>query len=191
MTDSNINNTELLGLLAEDDNRAYQRLYSLYYVALKSLAVYYVKDKDLAGDMVQDAFFSLLQSQRKFGSMDEVKYFLYASLKNRCISQLRRMQVRDKAEPVIRELYCNLDDYWNRAMEEDVYARLMAAAETLSPQSRLVMQLTLEGLKVAEIAERLNISPETVKEHRANGKKKIGAWMRNNEMLALLYFILS
>lgn len=185
-----ISNTELLDLLARKDNRAYQRLYSLYYVALKSLAYCYVKDEEVAGDMVQDTFFSLLRQDRKFASVNEVKYFLYASLKNRCISQLRRMQVRHKAQQGLKEEYSQMADYWDMALEEDVYSRLMASVESLPPQCRLVMLLTLEGLKTSEIAERLNISPETVKEHKANGKRKMGAWLKDNQMMSLLWFLL-
>ena len=35
------------------------------------------------------------------------------------------------------------------------------------------MQLTLEGLKISEIASRLRISEDTVKEHKKNGKQKL------------------
>ena len=52
----------LLDLLARKDNRAYQYLYQCYYVALKALANYYVKDNDVAEDLVQDVFISLLES---------------------------------------------------------------------------------------------------------------------------------
>ena len=56
----------LLDLLARKDNRAYQYLYQCYYVALKALANYYVKDNDVAEDLVQDVFISLLESDYKF-----------------------------------------------------------------------------------------------------------------------------
>ena len=52
----------LLDLLARKDNRAYQYLYQCYYVALKALANHYVKDNDVAEDLVQDVFISLLES---------------------------------------------------------------------------------------------------------------------------------
>ncbi|MFR4037168.1 MAG: sigma factor [Butyricimonas faecalis] len=53
----------LLDLLVRKDNRAYQYLYQCYYVALKALASYYVKDNDVAEDLVQDVFISLLESR--------------------------------------------------------------------------------------------------------------------------------
>ena len=54
----------LLDLLARKDNRAYQYLYQCYYVALKALANHYVKDNDVAEDLVQDVFISLLESDK-------------------------------------------------------------------------------------------------------------------------------
>ena len=85
----------LLDLLARKDNRAYQYLYQCCYVALKALANYYVKDNDVAEDLVQDVFISLLESDYKFKTENDIKYFLYSSLKNRCISHSRKQKVRD------------------------------------------------------------------------------------------------
>ena len=49
----------LLDLLARKDNRAYQYLYQCYYVALKALANYYVKDNDVAAAGTIRAWFGL------------------------------------------------------------------------------------------------------------------------------------
>ena len=84
----------LLDLLVRKDNRAYQYLYQCYYVALKALANYYVKDNDVAEDLVQDVFISLLESRYKFENANGVKYFLYSSLKNKCISHFRKQKIR-------------------------------------------------------------------------------------------------
>ena len=47
-------------------------------------------------------------------------------------------------------------------MEEETFRILSEAIEKLPTQMRAIMQLALEGKKNAEIAERLNVSPETV-----------------------------
>ena len=86
----------LLHYLAQKDNRAFRHLYGVYFVALKSIAIRYVKDDQIACDLVQDVFISLLESTHRFISGDEVKYFLYSALKNRCVSYFRKQQVRDR-----------------------------------------------------------------------------------------------
>lgn len=179
----------LLDLLARKDNRAYQYLYRCYYVALKALANYYVKDNDVAEDLVQDVFISLLESGYKFKGENGVKYFLYSSLKNKCISHFRKQKVRDKYYQDILSSREETEHFWDKVLEEDVYARLMTAIDTLPPQCKLVMTLTLDGLKASEIAEKLHISIDTVKEHKSSGKKKLAAQLKDTELICLIGFI--
>ncbi len=175
----------LLKYLAQKDNRAYRHLYSVYYSALKALAFYYVKDEQVAADMVQEVFVSLLEVSHRFETADEVKYFLYSALKNKCISYYRKQKVRDKYCREVLYIGEHLEHFWEKVLEEDVYAHLMAAIETLPPQCRLVMQLSLEGLKISEIAAQLHISEETVKDHKKNGKRKLSQLL-DNPFLCLL-----
>lgn len=156
----------LLHYLAQKDNRAFRRLYDVYYVALKSLAGQYVKDDQVADDLVQEVFISLLESTHHFTSGDEIKYFLYSALKNRCVNHFRKQQVRDRYQREVLDTAHESDNFWERVLEEDVYANLMASIEQLPPQCRLVMQFTMEGLKISEIASRMRISEDTVKDHK-------------------------
>ena len=70
-----------------------------------------------------------------------------------------------------------------------VSAHLMAAIEVLPPQCRLVMKCSLEGLRIAEIADRLRISEETVKEHKQNGKRKLVKMLDNPFLEAVIFFL--
>lgn len=176
----------LLHYLAQKDDRAFRHFYGVYYTALKSLAVRYVRDEQVAEDMVQEVFISLLESKHRFESTDEVKYFLYSALRNRCISHFRKKQVRDKYQQEVLAVGNELEAFWEDALEEDVYANLMSAIDTLPPQCRLVMQLSLEGLKISEIAGRLSISEETVKDHKKNGKRKLLNLLDNPFLMILI-----
>ncbi len=163
----------LLTYLSQKDNRAYGHLYSVYYTALKTVACYYVKDEEVAADLVQEVFVSLLEVSHRFETADEVKYFLYSALKNRCISYFRKQKVRNKYRQAVLHSGEQLEHFWEKVLEEDVYAHLMAAIDTLPPQCRLVMLFSLEGLKASEIASKLHISEETVKDHKKNGRRKL------------------
>lgn len=176
----------LLHYLARKDDRAFRHFYGVYYTALKSLAVRYVKDIQVAEDMVQEVFISLLESKHRFESTDEVKYFLYSALRNRCVSHFRKQQVRDKYQQEMLAVGDELEFFWENVLEEDVYANLMSAIDTLPPQCRLVMQLSLEGLKISEIAQRLGISEDTVKDHKKNGKRKLLKLLDNPFLLVLI-----
>lgn len=176
----------LLKYLEQKDNRAYRHLYNVYYSALKALANYYVKDDQAAADLVQEVFISLLESAYQFKTGDEVKYFLYSALKNRCISYCRKQNIRNKYQQEVLSNNDRLEYFWEKVLEEDVYANLMAAIETLPPKCRLVMLLSLEGLKISEIAAQLHISEETVKDHKKAGKRKLLQILDNPFLLILV-----
>lgn len=176
----------LLKYLAQKDNRAYSHLYSVYYTALKSLACHYVGDEHVAADIVQEVFVSLLEVSHSFVSADEVKFFLYNALKNRCISYYRKQRVRNRYRLSVLRSGSRLEHFWDRVLEEDVYAHLMAAIETLPSQCRLVMKLSLEGFKISEIASRLHISEDTVKEHKRKGKRKLSKLLDNPFLVFIL-----
>src|SRR5581483_2535485 len=52
--------------------------------------------------------------------------------------------------------------------------------DTLTPREREIMQLTVEGFSVSDIAARLWISAKTVETHRTNLMKKLGAHNRTD-----------
>ncbi len=118
-----------------------------------------------------------------------MKYFLYSALKNKCISYYRKQKVRDKYKLSVLRSNNQLEHFWEKVLEEDVYAHLMAAIDTLPPQCRLVMQLSLEGLKISEIAAQLHISEETVKDHKKNGKRKLLQLLDNPFLCVLISFL--
>lgn len=180
----------LISLLERKDNKAYQYLYERYYVSLKALANYYLRDNVQGEDLVQDVFVALWESRYKFRTENEIKYFLYRALKNGCVSLLRKQKL--KAKYLHEALSANVeeDNFWEKVLEEDVYARLMSAIETLPPQCKLVMQLMLEGLKGQEIAERLQISLATVKEYKGQGKKILQQQLKGRGTLLAIVLII-
>lgn len=187
--DDELDQATLMELLARKDNRAYRYLYRRYYVALRNLARYYVKGNAMAEDLVQDVFVAMLGCDYKFTTENEIKYFLYRSLKNACVSYLRKLEQKYKYIREAQSLPVNEEHFWDKVLEEDVYARLMAAIETLPPQCKLVMELTLEGVKGSDIAERLQVSLDTVKEYKKFGKKELAKRLRDGEMRSIIFLL--
>ena len=50
--------------------------------------------------------------------------------------------------------------------------------QLLTPREREVMTLVAAGFKTSELAERLIVSPETIKSHVQNAMAKLGAYTR-------------
>lgn len=66
------------------------------------------------------------------------------------------------------------DDVQTARMLDDM-TKVSTANLELSPMERQVLTLTAEGMIRAQVAEALNVSPETVKEHLQTIYRKLGA----------------
>ena len=143
----------LLDYLHQGKEKAYELLYHYYYVPLVLFAGKYVGNEEVAKDIVQEFFISLLDKEMVFDN--------------------RHLKIRRQYEMKMLEEGENQEVFLERMMEEDVFARILTTIEQLPPQCGKVMSLTLKGYKISEVAELMGISLETAKEYKKDGKKRL------------------
>lgn len=165
----------LLEHLAKDDDVAYTLLYEQFYVPMVLFASKYIRDEEAAKDVVQEFLISMLGQKKQFENIIALKVYLYNSVKNRCLNYIRHERVREEYEAKAIQEFDDVDLFWDRVMEEDVYVRVMQAVEELPRQYRNVMVLSLEGYKISEVAEQMGIALDTAKEYKKEGKKRLSA----------------
>ena len=174
-------------MLSSNRNEAYEYLYNNYYTPLVLFADHYVSNQEVAHDLVQETFIALLDVKTKFENLLHLKSYLYNSLRNKCLNHLRHEKIRQ--EFLQEALYQSDEFFEQKAIEEDVYSILVSAIERLSPQSKEVMLLALDGLSNGDIAEHLNLSIETVKSYKKSSKKKIADYLATREYPTFLLFM--
>lgn len=163
----------LLEYLKRREEKAYELLYRHFYTPLVLFAGKYVGNEDVAKDVVQEIFISMLDLEMKFDSRVALKVYLYTAVKNKALNYLRHLKVRGQYESMALKEEEKYEVFLERMMEEDVFARIMLVVEQLPPQYRKVMTLTLKGYKISEIAEIMEISLDTAKEYKKDGKKRL------------------
>lgn len=172
-----VNEDNIIKLLQKNLNEAYFYLYKKLYAPLSSFAFNYIRNKNAANDIVQEIFVSLLTTKKKFESYDELKFYLYKAVKNKSINYIRFCSVRDNFNnsDIEMQIFDGEDEnfFFQQILEEDVYSNLLNAIDQLPPQMKSVIQLTMEGYKIAEIANKLSISSSTVKEHKSLAKNRL------------------
>lgn len=119
-----------------------------------------MEDADMSADIVQDVFAKLWQIRDDFFYLHQVKAFLYTAVRNHALNELEHSKVAHEYEQKIIAKKQML--FRDAIVEEETFRILSEAIEKLPTQMRAIMQLALEGKKNAEIAERLNVSSETV-----------------------------
>ena len=69
--------------IAAGDRSAFDTLFRAHYKPLCAFAVQYVKDRDVAEDLVQDLFFRLWQDREKVSITTSLKAYLFTAVRNR------------------------------------------------------------------------------------------------------------
>lgn len=147
--------------------RYYRHIYLEYAPQLMRFAEKFVSGF-FAEDIVHDVFLKLWDKQVFLLPDDELKRILFVAVRHACVDYLRRLS---KEQEIIdrRALQLKLEelDFFESSdelfMRKDLLDLLMKKVEELPERTREVFRMSyLEGLKAAEIAERLGISVRTV-----------------------------
>ena len=178
------------GLLAkrifQGDEEAFKILYEEFFHALLAIACKYV-ESEVAKDIVQDTFFKLWTTPHKFLVTTDLRFYLYRSVQNQCLNYIRNKKVedryRDRAE-VVSE-----DFFYNTVLEEEIFIRLQQAIDELPEKYRKVINLSLEGLSDKEVALRLGISIDAVKQQKKRGKEQLKEKLNHPFLFLLINFL--
>jgi len=183
---SELEDKNLMLLVAEGDREAFTCLYHRYFYYLFTLAMRYIKDESEAEDVLQQVFFKLWEMRDSGMIKDNVRGYLFAMTRNRIMNYVRdknRLLQRNYrlSQGVIEEEH----DIWVMADKEQLISEMKKAIESLPPQQKRVANLRCEGLSNQEIASRLHLSLNTVNSHYAKSLKAL-----RTALGALMSFIL-
>ena len=142
----------------------FQLLFDTYYVKLVVFANKYLDDLDNSRDIVQEFFLNLYESRHSFTIHSSVKSYLYSSVKNRCLNQLRSEEVRVKHRKEIQHIENGSDpDIEGQIDANELEAKIFGIVSALPQQcQRIFVMSRIDGQRNSDIAEELKISIRTV-----------------------------
>ncbi|HCC52411.1 MAG TPA: RNA polymerase sigma-70 factor [Porphyromonadaceae bacterium] len=169
------------------DDREFQELFGGFYVPLCVFANKYVEDTELAADIVQDCFLKLWQIRKDFFYLHQVKAFLYTSVHNRCLNEIKHLKVVNEfTQKMLKEKEEGF--FSDHVIEEETYRILTDGINQLPRQMKSIMMLALEGLSNGEIAGELNVSTETVRSLKKIAYKKLRVILKEYYYLLFVTF---
>ena len=166
--------------------------YNKYYRVLVIYALKMVADETVAEDIVQDVFINILKLKRSFDDELQLRAHLYAGVRNRVLDHQKHVNVKQtyinkvQEDPSGYHLNANGEEEF---FSEEVYRRLFELVDTLPERQREVFVKLMEGKKLREIAEEMNISFETVRTQKYRGLNTLRKQMNSDMLLLLLLMI--
>src|SRR5690554_4451278 len=159
------NEEALLSAMAKGDEESFVRVFRHYQRHIFGVAVDYVKSHALAEETVQDIFLKVWEHREKLPHLENFRNWLFITSRNHLINVLKRMAVdRDVRQSWTSEQAINDNSSDYRLREANLTELLSQIIGDLPNQQQAVFRLAREeNLTYAEIAERLAISPNTVR----------------------------
>ncbi|WP_437920636.1 RNA polymerase sigma-70 factor [Sphingobacterium sp. LRF_L2] len=148
---------EALGLLFKD-------LFYAYEAPLYKLALQLAKDSDVARDIVNDVFLKLWEIRDQLDEIRSIESFLFTMTRNKIMDYLRKVSSEERLRKAIWESMQELVDPVNISVEAKEFQRILhETVDNLPQQRKKIYQLRDDGYSYNEIAEKMHLSPHTVK----------------------------
>ena len=171
--------------LIEGEEDAFCELYAAYKNRLIYFAMRFLKSREYAEDIFQDAFAVVWQGRRFINPDASFSAYLYTIVRNRILNQLRDLSYQDKLREQILSQAVN---YTNETRDEiianDLRQFISCALQQLTPRQREIFEMSREQqMSHREIAEVLGISVNTVQESISISLKTLRAYLEKNSIV--------
>ena len=170
--------------LIEGDEDAFCELYAAYKNRLIYFAMRFLKSREYAEDIFQDAFTVVWQGRRFINPDASFSAYLYTIVRNRILNQLRDLANQDK---LWEQILSQAVDYTNNTKEtvfaNDLRQFIVRALQQLTPRQREIFEMSREQqMSHREIAEALGISVNTVQESISISLRILRTYLEKNSV---------
>jgi len=169
----------------------FKDFYLRHFNAVAGFANTFVKDKDIALDIAQDAMFRVFSSYNDKFTQENCLPFLYKTTRNLCIDHLRSSKFRSVAiDETLSRLIHDNNLFLDEITKQEAQENIRRAVSELSGRSYEIIIMSLKGMSIAEISDKLGISVNTIKTIKKSAFVKLRSLLsREHFSLLLLYNI--
>lgn len=173
----------LLLQLRNGDRSAFAEIYNQYRSKIFVYASSLCKSTDLAEEIVQEVFIRIWQKREQINTDLNFSAYIKKITLNHVLNHLKKV-AREKV--LQQELFGYIEVLRNSTeenlLEKELLKTYDEAIQNLPPQKKLIYHLSrTEELSHEEIAEKLNISKNTVKNHMVEATRFIRNYVSKND----------
>lgn len=163
-------------LIAQGNQAKFRQLMELSSDELLHFAMGFLRNKELSEEIVSDVFVKIWYKRKELVNIQNLKSYLFISVKNACLSHLRA--AKGNKIVLIDEyndfMFLEVSGPSDELIDEEDLDRIHAAIQSLPPKCQLAFTLAkINELKHKEIAAIMEISEKTVNNHLIAAIKKI------------------
>jgi len=155
-------NRTTINRLRAGDEACFDAVYRRYYRPLCTYSSRFVS-AIRAEELVQDTLMWVWEHRTTLIPEMPLKSLLFTIVKNKSLNHVQHVSVKSRVMRQLAERYRGEFDDPDLYLENELMRRFEAALEKLPPEFRETFRMhRLEGMTHRQIAEQLNVSPQTV-----------------------------
>ncbi len=186
-------NNELVKLLKKGDMAAFDSIYQCYCKRISGFIFRYVKHEADTEEIVQEVFVKIWINRHKLDLNASFEAYLFTITYNSVISLMRKKVNENKYVAHVKSMQqvYDSDKIINDIQYKELNNKVERLLNQLTPRQKQIFLLSREeGLSHKEIAEKLNISSNTVKNHLVTTLSFLKSRLAKDMILGVLYMSL-
>lgn len=178
------NETELFAKLAIGDEQSFEIIYRHYVKRLFPYVEKLVKVPELAEELVQEIFVQIWINRQAFANVQHHTAYLFSIANRQALKYLKKVA---NDERILQRITSYIEPSRNETEEQIVLREsvevIKEAVAQLPDQRRLIWELSRnEGLSHEQIATRLNISKNTVKNQMVHSLRYVREFLSKRDI---------
>ncbi len=151
----------------QGDETAFKTLFYEYSPSLLAFARRFVQEEEVE-DVVQDIFMQIWNHRQEFKNPEAIRTYLFTSVKHRCLNILRSEDTHHTYLESLSE-----EDFYDQMLDVEVYTLLYRAISELPDNYKKVINYSLDGYHIDEIAEQMHMTVDAVKAYKKRAKEQL------------------
>jgi RNA polymerase sigma-70 factor (ECF subfamily) len=160
---------DLLARIAEGDEKAFNELFGIYRNRLYAYLIKITKSKETAEEATLDVFLKIWNARHILKEINNFETFIFRVVHNKAIDYLRiakRSRLQQQEIWLDIEALVLAEGADERILKSETETAINRAIRQLSPQRQEAFRLSREEfLNYDQIAEKMNLSRNTIKNH--------------------------
>ena len=192
-SDQSTIDTQFSSLVTDDANGdvLINQLFAEYWQPLYRFSYNLLHDEDDAQDVVQEIFISLWDRRSDLDIHSSIESYLFTSVRYKSLTRLSSKLKKGRRDLPLEDF---IEESFRTAVDPTLVKELQEEIEVeicrLPVRMQQVLRMrTMQSMTISEIAQNLNISEDTVKNHLAAARKKLKMRLSDGSYFVLLMSI--
>ncbi|MBV7531009.1 RNA polymerase sigma factor [Chitinophaga sp. sic0106] len=154
------NERDILNQIANNDEQAFAALFNGYVQQTGKIVFAITGSKEQTEEIVQDVFLKIWNERTRLPEIHKFNAYLFILLRNHTINYINKLVTERKHQQQYSQFVLH-----NTTEQNTVHEHLEKAIERLPSQQKTVFLLRAQGYKNPEIADKMNLSTDSVKKY--------------------------